>query len=180
MEKTKQALAGLIGLPLGETFDDAAVAAAVDAKTTRLAALEQTGRSLRAALALAGDAPEEALLAAVKGHADAATALKSRVDALALAAETRDRAELVRRGLAEGKLTNAILATDYFRGLDSVALGEYLKAVPAGCAVPLGQLPLGGENRREESCVLTAEEKAVARKMGISDDEMLKTKQEGK
>ena len=110
----------------------------------------------------------EARIAELKGGKEAAEA---KVAELEMSAETEKREALVGQALAEGRITNA--QAESLRKLDSAALGEFLKATP-GQAVPNGKGP--APKKDEGELCLTAEEKDMAKTMGISQEEMLKAK----
>ena len=158
MERVEKALRGLLGceaLALSEE-GDAEVAAKIDEVVAQLA-------DLKAKLESA-----EARIAELKGGKEAAEA---KVAELEMSAETGRREALVGQALAEGRITNA--QAESLRKLDSAALGEFLKATP-GQAVPNGKGP--APKKDEGELCLTAEEKDMAKTMGISQEEMLKAK----
>ena len=121
------------------------------------------------ALALSGDATLKTALAALvglKASADQAKDLKTRVDALALEAETRKRGELEARGVHAGQLTKAFMGGAFYKGLDSVALSAYLETAPV--VVPPGQVDRAAL-ASVDSVALSDDQRAIFAQLGITD-----------
>lgn len=181
-------LLALVGRLAGQ--DTAALEDASKLPETALAALETLAQELpglRAAQALGGKVRDclslgaEADAATVEGtlrglvaKAGAHDALKSRVDALELEAETSKRTKIIERGLAEGKLTKAMIDGDWCKGQNAVALEAFLAVapvvVPPGRAVDTGKLPQG------DAVGLTAEDEGIAKALGWTPAQMLEAK----
>lgn len=132
--------------------------------------------NVRDALALGAevDAPAltgklQALIQKAEGH----DALKARVDALELTAETEKRQALIAGGLKSGKLTPA-LVEKWAGKQDSVALAAYLDAAPV--LVAPGSVINPETLRPADSVALTAEDEAVAAHLGLTKEQMLAQK----
>jgi len=152
MNKLLAALASLLGLDslaLGDdgTAPDGLVEqiATLAGEHNRLKAQETAQKSflagVRDALALGDGSSLETAQAAIlglKAAADQAGGLKSRVDALELEAETRKRDAIVEQGLAAGKLTKAMLDSEWLKKQDAAALSAFLEFAPV--VVPVGSL----------------------------------------
>lgn len=145
---------------------------ALDALATelpKLRLLAGTAGKVREALALQADAGEPQVLAALQGlqaKGQAHDSLKARVDTLALEAETNRRTKVVERGLAEGKLTPALVA-NWAKGQDAAALEAFLQHAPVvvtpGKTVDAGALPAAGD-----SLALTDADRKVAAVCGLA------------
>ncbi|MDD5698484.1 MAG: phage protease [Victivallaceae bacterium] len=133
---------------------------------------------LRDSLALGADADESTIQGTIMGlktKADGADSLKTRVDSLELAAENGKKDKLIEKGLAEGKLANSML--EWARGLDSVALSAYLENAPQ--VIPLKKLNKG-DLPEGDSITLSAEDREVCKKAGISEEDFLAEKKANK
>jgi hypothetical protein len=99
-------------------------------------------------------------------------AAKQKADALALAeAQTKidafqkaDFTRLVDDLKAKGKLTDAMIATPWFKGLDHAALSAFAEAAPT--VVPMGRGPKAIEKAGDDN-VMTAAGMSVARACGL-------------
>ncbi len=152
MNKLLAALASLLGLDSLALGDDGTAPdgladkiATLAGEHNRLKAQEAAQKSflagVRDALALGDGSSLETAQAAIlglKAAADQAGGLKSRVDALELEAETRKRDAIVEQGLAAGKLTKAMLDSEWIKKQDAAALSAFLEFAPV--VVPVGSL----------------------------------------
>jgi hypothetical protein len=97
--------------------------------------------AVRDPLALGAEADLNAVEGRVLGiveKAKTADGLKLRVDALELSAETEKLDKLKTKGKTEGKLTEAMLASEWLKKQDSVALAAFLEVTPV--VVPGGHV----------------------------------------
>ena len=189
-EQMKELLAKL-GLILGTDIalsDDGKAPEAVETKLATLATelpglrlLAGTAGKVRDALALTADAGEPQILAALQGlqaKGQAHDALKTRVDALALEAETNKRQKVIERGMTEGKLTPALVA-NWAKGQDAAALEAFLQHAPVivapGRTVDAGRLPADAD-----SAAWTDGELNIFRIAGLSDKDVEAITQEKK
>ena len=118
---------------------------------------------------MAEDEPDEAMpaaLAAVKEQAGQADALRHELDALACAAEEKRKAELIERGLQEGKLTHAL--EDWAKTQDCAVLASYLEHAPA--IVP-GRMTFSPDKRHTTGRNLTQADEEMIRKFGFDKNE---------
>ena len=137
-------------------------AAAIEAKAETIAAL-------RAGLGLTDGDPDEAMsgaLDAVKERANEADSLRRELDTLAAAAEDRRKAELIERGLQEGKLTHAL--EGWAKSQDCAVLASYLEHAPA--VVP-GRMEFAPDRKRAQVRSLSAADEEMIRKFGFDKDE---------
>ena len=137
-------------------------AAAIEAKADAIAAL-------REGLGMADGESDEAMsaaLAAVKERAVQADALRQELDTMICAAEDKRKAELIKQGLQEGKLTHAL--EDWAKTQDCAALASYLEHAPA--LVP-GRMTFAPDKRRTTSRSLTAADEEMIRKFGFDKEE---------
>lgn len=165
MKKTEEALRGLLedaALALSEE-SDAEVAERLAALRERLASLEKELADIQAELKAAEDAKAEA--------EDGRKTLEGKVTELELAAESARKRSLVSAAVSEGRVTNAQAGA--LLALGEAALSEFLKASPAGSAVPHGRAESA---RRGVPLALGAEELEMARRMGVTEDEMRRAK----
>ena len=82
------------------------------------------------------------------------------------AAEDKLKAELIKQGLQEGKLTHAL--EDWAKTQDCAALASYLEHAPA--LVP-GSMTFAPDKRRTTSRSLTAADEEMIRKFGFDKEE---------
>ena len=94
-----------------------------------------------------------------------------RADALELGAETAKKTGLIDAALADGRVCKA--QKDVLLKMDSVALGEFLQAIPANKTVPQGA---SAQASTDAVVALSAEEQRIARSMGIDEAAMLEEK----
>lgn len=149
----------------GEDDEDTAcerTAAAIEAKAETIAAM-------RAGLGLTDGDPDEAMSGAlnkVKERANEADSLRRELDTLAAAAEDRRKAELIERGLQEGKLTHAL--EGWAKSQDCAVLASYLEHAPA--VVP-GRMEFAPDRKRGQIRSLSAADEEMIRKFGFDKDE---------
>ena len=149
----------------GEDDEDDAferTAAAIEAKAETIAAL-------RTGLGLTDGEPDEAMsgaLDAVKARASEADSLQKELDTLAAAAEDRRKADLIERGLQEGKLTHAL--EGWAKGQDCAVLASSLEHAPA--VVP-GRMEFAPDKRRAQVRSLSAADEEMIRKFGFDKEE---------
>lgn len=186
VNKLLSSLAGLLGLDslsLGADNDaPQGVVEKIDGLKAELPGLRQAKAAadtflgaVRDALALGADADLNAAQGAILGLAEKARqadGLKTRVDALELAAETRKRDELIEQGRTAGKLADGP-QLEWARKQDSVALGAFLAVAPV--VVPVGQIPRDGLGN-PDALSLTAAERKVAGQMGLAEADVLASK----
>lgn len=115
--------------------------------------------------ALAATLPE------LREQAAKVEALSAEASALELAAETAKKTQLIDGALADGRVCKAQKGT--LLKLDSVALAEFLAAIPPDKTVPVTPAPAADS---QETVALSAEEVAMAKKMGIAEKDMLEEK----
>jgi phage I-like protein len=158
------------GNPTAETV------ARIDAATAeipKLRLLAGTAAKVRDALALAGDADESAIMAGLEGlkaKGQAHDALKARVDALALEAETTKREKVIERGMTEGKLTKAMV-DGWASKQDALALEAFLQHAPVvvvqgRIANPANLAPV------TDAVAMSDAEKTVFRTAGLTDTDI--------
>ncbi|MFA6842958.1 MAG: phage protease [Bacilli bacterium] len=97
--------------------------------------------------------------------------LAERAEALELAAETGKKTSLIDAALADGRVCNA--QKEVLQKMGSVALAEFLEAIPKNKAVPTDALPKGVSGGVVS---LSAEEVRIAKSMGIDETAMLEEK----
>lgn len=169
MKKTEEALRGLTGcadLALSEETD-AQVAERLEQLKKRLEDLAAELAGVQAELAKANEGKE----AAEAGKRE----LEKKVGELELSAEDARKRALVGKAVSEGRVTNAQAKS--LMGLSEQALGEFVEACPKGCAVPQGR----AEAAAAGGCLaLSAEEKELAARMGVSEDDVLAAKKNTK
>jgi phage I-like protein len=164
MKKLEAALRKLLG--------DESIALGSETDGALAEKVEELARTLPGLREQAGKVPGmNERIEALSAEVSALRPKAERADALELAAETAKKARMVDAALADGRVCNA--QKDVLMKMDSVALGEFLQAIPAGKAVPVG--PAAGASA-DGAVALTAEERGVARSMGISEDDMLEEK----
>ena len=137
-------------------------AAAIEAKADAIAAM-------REGLGMTDDAPDEAMSAALEAmrkRAVQADALQQELDALACAAEEKRKAELIERGLQEGKLTHAL--EGWAKDQDCAVLASYLEHAPA--VVP-GRMTFAPDKRGTPNRRLSSADEEMIRKFGFDKDE---------
>ena len=165
-----------LGLLLGKDFlNEIALAGEDDVDTAcerTAAAIEakaETIAVMRTGLGLTDGDPDEAMygaLDAVKERANEADSLRRELDTLAAAAEDRRKAELIERGLQEGKLTHAL--EGWAKGQDCAVLASYLEHAPA--VVP-GRMEFAPDRKRTQVRSLSAADEEMIRKFGFDKDE---------
>jgi phage I-like protein len=183
MDKLLAKLAALLGMDTIALSDDHAVPDTVVEKLDALAgeivrlrtshqAATDFLAEARGPLALSEDADLATAAAALRGlaaKAGQADDLKARVDALALEAENRKRAEVVERGLSEGKLTRAMLDSGWCKGQDAAALSAYLECAPV--IVPAGdkidRSKLNGPD--PDTVALSEDDRKILAMLGVTD-----------
>ncbi len=181
------ALAGLLGMDsisLGADKDapEGVIEKITNLKTevTGLKALKQkvsdfTG-ALKDKLALGADADLNAVQGRILGlieKAGQADQYKARADALELSAENEKRVKLIEQGKAEGKLSNKMIAGEWLKNMDSVALAAFLK--DQDVVIPPGQInpeTLGNP----DAIAMSAADDQVCLQLGISKEKFLATK----
>ena len=157
MKKLEAALRKLLGdasLALGAEQDEA-LAGKVEVLAGELPGLREQAGKVEAL---------NAEIATLKPKAE-------RADALELAAETAKKTGLIDAALADGRVCKA--QKDLLLKMDSVALGEFLQAIPASKTVPVGA---AAQASTEAVVALTSEEQRVAKSMGIDEAAMLEEK----
>ena len=111
--------------------------------------------------------------AILKAHEDLkdVAALRAEVDGLKATQAKEEHAALIGKGLADGKLTEAM--RPWAEGCDTTALKGYLDAATA-------QVPTGtaGSPDREDSAALSASAKKLGEQMGLSAEDMEKYRQQ--
>ena len=146
-----------------------------------LRAAKETGDTFlaaaRDALSLSDDdglnEVQGALLGLVE-KAKNADELKTRMDALELSAETATREKVVAGGLASGKLTKALLESDWGKSQDSAALSAFLQHAPV--IVPPGKATETRDLPDPDTVALTAEDRKVCAELGIDEEKFLEEK----
>jgi phage I-like protein len=139
----------------------AALRAAVAEKTAFVAGVKDT-------LALAdgdGLAVLQGKVLALAAQAKDAVALSERVQALERTAAEKARAELITRGLAEGRLTQA-LVDGWAQSQDAAVLTAYLASAPV--IVPVGRTVRDGDLPKAATAALSEMEVKVCRAAGLS------------
>lgn len=119
----------------------------------------------------ASEAVITGVLTSLVEKANRADELKSRVDALELEGEKRQCAELIQKGLSEGKLTD-YLVTHWASKQDAVALEAFLSVAPM--IVPMGKSAV--DLVHSDTLALSAADQHVCRVMGLDPVEYQKTK----
>jgi len=129
---------------------------------------------MREGLGLADDAPDEDLsdaLKTMKERAVQADVLRKKLDTLAADAEDKRKAELIERGLQDGKLTHAL--EGWAKDQDCAVLASYLEHAPA--VVP-GRLEFAPDRRQTALRNLTNADEQMIRKFGFDKDEYQRAK----
>lgn len=127
---------------------------------------------IRDGLKLGADADESAVqgvIRSLKVKADNEENLKSRVDTLALAAEKRDKADVMERGRKEGKIVDSMMP--WVETQDSAALSSWLKHAPV--VISLGKVDKD-KLREGDSIALSAEQKELCKQAGIEEEDFKK------
>lgn len=144
-------------------------------KDSTMEKLEKALNALFPADALALSAETEEVIAgkleALAAELPELRAAKAKVSELALSAENAEKSALIDKAVAENRVTNA--EREGLLKLPLTWLSAELPKRPAG-QVPVSPLPEG----KEDEAALTAEEKAFAARMGMTEDEFLKSKKE--
>ena len=146
---------------------------AVEQKANALSVLDQVTKLLE----LPPDATPEQIIAALNAELEKAkTAVENqaKLDELAATAEREEHARLVAKGRAERKIVDADM--DYVNSLDSKALCAYLDHAAPKVPAPLPKE--AGRKPDQDAVVLTAEDKAVCRRLNIPEDKFLTAKTE--
>lgn len=179
MNKTLLALLGAIvgidALALGADGEaPAELIGKLDTLKTELPKLRQEAtlaRQLRDALALGAETEPSAVTGKLQGILQKAAghdALKERVDALALAAETDKCTKLIETGVKAGKLTPD-LVEKWAKKQDSVALGAFLDVAPV--IVAPGATVDAAALRDRQGATLTPETSRMLAMLGIVGEE---------
>jgi len=132
--------------------------------------------SVKNALALGADTAMDVVegkIIQIAEQAKEASVWKSKADALELAAETDKFGKLLEKGKAEGKLSEAMLASPWIKKQDSLSLSAFLEV--AQPIVPLGTVAAGNLSQ-EDSVALSAEDKEVCKQLGLSEEKFLEEK----
>lgn len=171
-DPVERALGRLLGRKLwdeivlaGEDDGDGAIertAAAIEAKADTIA-------SIREGLGVPEEEPDDALpraLDELKNNAVRADSLQQELDTLAAAAEDRHKAEMIERGLQEGKLTHAL--EGWAKDQDCAVLASYLEHAPV--LVP-GRMEFTPDRRQATNRSLTSADEEMIRKFGFDKDE---------
>lgn len=140
----------------------------------KLRADSALAKQVRDALALGAESEPAAVagkLQALLVTSEAHGALKARVDAMELAAETDKRAKLIEQGKAQGKLTPDMIEK-WAKNQDSVALAAFLDAAPVivapGTRIDAARLTQDG------AVTVTAAQANVFSLLGITDPDKQK------
>ena len=165
MKKVEESLGRLLGIDvaLGGEGDDE-IAAKLDGLSAEIAQMKEKLEEAEATIAELKAGKEEA----EKKAADA----EAKAEELELSAENGRKTALLDGALAAGRITNA--QVEALKKMDSVALGEFLAATD-GQAVP-GKGPSPKKDGNEDEMALSDAEKEMAERMGVSEEEMLKSK----
>ena len=147
-------------------------------KTRKDSTMEKLEKALNAlfpadALALSAETEEviAGKLEALAAELPELRAAKAKVSELALSAENAEKSALIDKAVVENRVTNA--EREGLLKLPLAWLSAELPKRPAG-QVPVSPLPEG----KEDEAALTSEEKAFAARMGMTEDEFLKSKKE--
>lgn len=124
------------------------------------------------ALSDSTDASVAAKLEALVAELPELRAAKAKVEELELSAENARKKELIDKAIMENRITNA--ERKGLMELDFAWLAAELPKRPRN-AVPSAKLPEAADS---EECELSEEETRLARKMGLTAEEYLKSKQE--
>ena len=124
------------------------------------------------ALSDSNDAAVAAKLEALAAELPELRAAKAKVEELQLSAENNRKKELIDKAVKENRITNA--ERKGLMELDVAWLAAELPKRPRN-AVPSTRLPDGSKDDEE---MLSDEEKILARKMGLSEEEYLRSKKE--
>ncbi|MFA5187076.1 MAG: phage protease [Patescibacteria group bacterium] len=172
-------LIALLGMPEESTEEDvaAAIKNLVDANAGDNAppseAAKETAKELAAVAKLVGAKPGElvATIAKIKMDAAGKTDLQARLEALETANKERAIDDLVGEAVAAGKVSPAMIASARkFASADPEAFGEWVAAQPR--IVPAATLATDIGKPSPEG--LTEEGKAIAKKIGLTDDDIAK------
>ena len=167
-KKLEESLGRLLGaenLALGGEQDEA-IAVKIDELAEQMAQMQ---KRLEEA--------EKTIAELTAGKADAekkAEAAEAKAEELELSAENGRKTALLDGALAAGRITNA--QAEALKKMDSVALGEFLAATD-GQAVP-GKGPAPKKDDKDGEIALSDVEKDMAQRMGVSEEEMLRSKKE--
>ena len=138
--------------------------------------MSETEKALRAllgdnelALSDNTDAEVAAKLVAVGEELTSLRADREKLSSLELAAEMAKKEAVINQALAENRITNA--EVEGLKQLDHAWLAAELPKRTAN-AVPVAKVP----EEEKASEALSAEEKAFAKKMGLSEEEFIKNK----
>ena len=175
-------LQALLGLPDAIALADDGtppdgLTAAIDALAGRLPVLQAAATGLAAvrdALALDADADPAAIqgaLAGILAKAGQHDTIAERVAALEADRAAADRTAVIAKGIAQGKLTQA-LVDGWCKGQDATALEAFLQFAPV--IVPPGQ---ASETRNlpnpDDVTALTADQLEVAEHLGMTPEQMI-------
>lgn len=106
-----------------------------------------------------------------KENEEETNSLRERVKALELGAETESRKNLIELGKRDGKVTEALVP--FLLTLSSEQIKSYLETAPV--IVPKGKV-VHAKAQLESEITLSAEDRIVAQKMGLTEEQMLATK----
>lgn len=179
MKALQTALAKLLGqdtLVLEAEGENTDIAVAVEAKAGLI-------RDIREALKLAEDVTDEDIVEALvnalekAGGAEGLQAeldsLKNKVDEMAASADRKEHARLIDLGLRQGKITPA--DQEWWKALDTLQLSAKLPNAPV--VVPVDKINLDGVTD-PDTVALSESDRAVARQLGVSEENMLNTKKQ--
>ncbi len=146
-----------------------AIAATADSPE-QAASLKSELAKAKGILCLAADAPAEAFHGVLSGLLEAqkeSASLKKELSELKLSAESAKKEELLKQGLAEGKISNGLLP--FWKGQGVAALTEYLRV--AAPSVPLEGLPKALQDSNG-SLAASAESLKIWKVQGLSDEQI--------
>ena len=118
-------------------------------------------------------------LLALKTQAEKAALLQERVNTLEKDAENEKKALLLADLCSDGRLSNAMAESDYFKSLSLKDLQAYASSTPAGSVVPVGR-STAAENTRKGRPVKKLS--PLQKRLGLTDEDLEqyeKTKDEG-
>lgn len=185
MKQLLEKLASLLGMDSIALSEDSAVPEDVVTKITDLAgevkSLREDREARKAFLAAVGDClalgedadlkTAEAAILGLSAKAGQADDMKSRVDALELEAEDRKRREVIERGMAEGKITRAMIDGDWLKGQDAAALSAFLSTAPV--VVPVDRVRTDTLTQ-PDAAALSDDQRGILALVGVTDPEAQK------
>lgn len=109
-------------------------------------------------------------LLALKTLAEQAQSLQEQLKALTDAANAEKKSSLLADLCSQGKLSNAMAASDYFQSLSLSELQAYADATPAGSVVPVGLTDAGAKKRAADkgSGKLTP----LQKRLGLTEEDL--------